>query len=342
MKVLITGGAGFIGSHLVASYLENGDEVCVIDNLSTGSIENIRLFQEDNRFKNRYEARIGSVMDRELMSDLVARCDVVFHLAAAVGVKYIIDHPLRTIQSNIHGTEAVLELCSKFNKRLLIASTSEVYGKHTHAPLRESDNVIYGPSTTPRWCYAATKLIDEFMALSYHRKMGSKIIIVRLFNTIGPRQSGTYGMVVPRFISQALADELITIYGTGNQTRTFTFVGDTVRALMLLMRKDEALGQVFNIGGREEITIRALAEKIIAITGSNSNMAFIPYSQIYGDDFEDMQRRVPCTAKLKSITGFEPKTELDGILKRCIEYIRPNKAGQLTPTLKRIPTVLSG
>ena len=272
MKVLITGGAGFIGSHLAGACLERGDEVYIIDNLSTGSLENIEYLQKSSRFRERLFIHTDTILNHETMLELIGICETVFHLAAAVGVKYILENPLESIKTNIQGTEKVLELCAKFKKRVLIASSSEVYGKHTHAPLAETDNIVYGPSSKFRWSYAASKLMDEFAALAYHRTGGLKVTIARLFNTIGARQTGTYGMVVPRFITQALRNDPLTVYGDGLQTRTFTGVRDVVQAFTALVENDKAFGQVFNIGGTEEITILDLAQKIITLSSSKSEI----------------------------------------------------------------------
>ena len=318
MKVLITGGAGFIGSHLVEAYLEKGDEVYIVDDLSTGSMENIEFLQKDDRFSNSFFVHIDSILNHETMLELIGICDVVFHLAAAVGVRYILDNPLESIKINIQGTEKVLELCAKFKKKVLIASSSEVYGKHTHAPLVETDNIVYGPSSKSRWSYAASKLMDEFTALAYHRTKGLEVTIARLFNTIGLRQTGAYGMVVPRFITQALRGEPLTVYGDGLQTRTFTGVKDVVQAFMGLVEKEEAFGQVFNVGGTEEITILDLSKKIISLTESSSKIALIPYEEAYEENFEDMQRRVPSIDKVQQLIGFKPDGNLDDILKNII------------------------
>lgn len=322
MKVLITGGAGFIGSHLAEACLANGDEVYIIDDLSTGTLENIRHLQEDSRFEKKFFVHIDTILHHDLMMELIGICDVVFHLAAAVGVLYILENPLESIKINIQGTEKVLELCNKFKKKALIASTSEVYGKHTHAPLVETDNIIYGPSSKFRWSYAASKLMDEFTALAYYRTHGLEVIITRLFNTVGPRQTGTYGMVIPRFVAQALNNQPLTVYGDGTQTRTFTYVKDVVQALMALVKADDAVGQVLNVGGTEEITIFDLAQKIITATGSKSVIEFIPYDKAFGKDFEDMQRRVPGIEKIKKIIDFNPKTDIDEILKQVIHFTK--------------------
>jgi len=326
MRVLITGGAGFIGSHLAEAYLEKGDEVYIIDDLSTGSLENINHLKANAAFSKRFFVHVDSIHNRDIMLELVGTCDVVHHLAAAVGVQYILDHPMESIHTNIQGTEIVLELCNKFKKRVLIASTSEVYGKHLHAPLVESDNIIYGPSSKFRWSYAASKLMDEFMSLAYFRTTGLQVAVVRLFNTVGPRQTGAYGMVIPRFVSQALRNEPITVYGDGTQTRTFTYVKDVVWALMNLIENENAFGEVFNIGGLEEVSILDLAKRIVASTSSSSAIELIPYDKAFGKDFEDMQRRVPSLEKIGQLIGFKPQTTLDAILSKVIAFMskRPN------------------
>jgi len=322
MRVLITGGAGFIGSHLAEACLERGDEVYIIDNLSTGSLENINFLQKDDRFRDRLFVRTDTILNHDTMQELIGICDTVFHLAAAVGVKYILDYPMESIKTNIQGTEKVLELCNKFKKKVLIASSSEVYGKHTHAPLVETDNVVYGPSSKFRWSYAASKLMDEFTALAYYRTNGLKVTIARLFNTIGPRQTGTYGMVVPRFVGQALRGEPLTVYGDGSQTRTFTAVKDVVKAFMRLMENEQSFGQVFNIGGTEEITILDLAYKIIDITESQSGIKRIPYDVAYEADFEDMERRVPSIEKISDLIGFKPNDHLDNIIFKIVASMK--------------------
>ncbi|PID73360.1 MAG: nucleoside-diphosphate sugar epimerase [Desulfobacterales bacterium] len=322
MRVLITGGAGFIGSHLAEEFLAQGDEVYIIDDLSTGSLDNIRPLQQDERYKKRFFPHIDSILNEELMLELTGICDVVYHMAAAVGVRYILDHPLKSIRVNVEGTDIVLSLCHRFRKKVLIASTSEVYGKHLHAPLVETDNIIYGPSSKFRWSYAASKLMDEFSALAYYRTKGLQVVITRLFNTVGPRQTGTYGMVIPRFVEQALSGKPLTIYGDGTQTRTFTYVKDVVTALMRLMDCPEAVGEVFNVGGTGEISILDLAQKIIAASGSSSTWELIPYDKVFNKDFEDMQRRVPSIEKLNRVTGYTPSTDLDTIIRQVINFQR--------------------
>jgi UDP-glucose 4-epimerase len=323
MRVLITGGAGFIGSHLAEAYLKSGHEVYIIDDLSTGSLDNINHLKETASYQKRLFVHIDTILNRDTLLELVGTCDVVHHLAAAVGVRYILEHPMESITANIQGTEVVLDLCNKFKKKVLIASTSEVYGKHTHAPLIETDNIIYGPSSKFRWSYAASKLMDEFMSLAYHRTTGLPVTVVRLFNTVGPRQTGTYGMVIPRFVSQALKNEPLTVYGDGSQTRTFTYVKDVVWGLMELIEHPDAFGDVFNIGGTEEISILELAECIIAATGSTSTIEMVPYDKAFGKDFEDMQRRVPSVEKIRKLVGFDPKTSLEAILTNVINFMRP-------------------
>ena len=325
MKVLITGGAGFIGSHLAEKYLERGDDVYIIDDLSTGTLENIKHLQEDKNHRDKLFVTIDSILNHDIMLELVGTCDVVLHMAAAVGVQYILDNPLLSIVTNIKGTEEVLELCNKFKKKMLIASTSEVYGKHTHAPLVETDNIIYGPSTKFRWSYAAAKLMDEFTALAYHRTKKLPVVIIRLFNTVGPRQTGRYGMVIPRFVQQALRNETITVYGDGTQTRTFTYVGDVVSAITKLIECPDAIGDVTNIGGTEEVTIGNLAERVKKLTCSTSEIKLIPYDEAYTKDFEDMQRRVPSIEKVEKLINWKPTTSLDNILEKVIEFYRVNE-----------------
>ncbi len=318
MKILVTGGAGFIGSHLCDLLIAKGEEVTVIDDLSTGSLENISHLNGNPRF----HYCVNTILNTKVMDRLISECDCVVHLAAAVGVKYVLENPLSSIETNILGTETALKLANRYRKKILVASTSEVYGKHMHAPLKEDDNLIYGPPSTMRWSYAASKLVDEFTALAYHRTKKLDTVIIRCFNTIGPRQTGLYGMVVPRFIQQALRDDPITVYGDGKQTRTFTFIDDVVEAIYRLIKCEKGAGEVVNIGGTEEITIADLAHKIKELSGSNSEIVFIPYDKAYGKDFEDMMRRVPSVDKLKALIGFIPETPLDQILKNTIEYFR--------------------
>jgi nucleoside-diphosphate-sugar epimerase len=318
LRVLITGGAGFIGSHLADAYLQRGDEVLVIDDLSTGTIENIR-HQKDNP---RFHYTIDSVHNLPVTAELVDQCDVVFHLAAAVGVKLIVESPVRTIETNVRGTEVVLSLANKKQKRVLVASTSEVYGLSTDVPFREDGNLVMGATTKGRWSYACSKAIDEFLALAYWREKKLPTTIVRLFNTVGPRQTGRYGMVIPTFVKQALAGRPITVYGDGKQTRCFGYVGDVVGALIKLMDRSDSVGQVFNIGSTEEISIVQLAEKVKQLTNSSSEIAFVPYDEAYEEGFEDMPRRVPDTSKINRLVGFKPVMTLDGILQSVIDYHR--------------------
>ncbi len=318
MKILVTGGAGFIGSHLCDHLLAQGHEVSAIDDLSTGSLDNIVHLHEKQGFTYVND----TILNKDRLELLIKDCDTIVHLAAAVGVKYVIENPLLSMEININGTENILKFANRYKKRVLVASTSEVYGKHLHAPLREDDNVIYGPPSTMRWSYAAAKLIDEFMAFSYHRTKKLDVVVFRCFNTIGPRQTGLYGMVVPRFIQQALRDEPITVFGDGQQTRTFTYVQDVVEAIYRLMSCERATGDVVNIGGTEEVTIIDLAERIKALCRSNSEIVFVPYEKAYGRDFEDMMRRVPSLEKLESLIDYSPNTPLDEILGKTIEYYR--------------------
>ncbi len=316
MRVLITGGAGFIGSHLADAYLQRGDDVLVIDDLSTGTIENIRHLKDHPRF----HYTIDSVHNQPVTAELVDQSDVIFHLAAAVGVKLIVESPVRTIETNVRGTEVVLALANKKQKKVLIASTSEVYGLSTDVPFREDGNLVMGATTKGRWSYACSKAIDEFLALAYWREKKLPTIIVRLFNTVGPRQTGRYGMVIPTFVRQALAGRPITVYGNGKQTRCFGYVGDVTGALVKLMDQPESVGQVFNIGSNEEISILQLAEKVKELTKSDSEIVFVPYDEAYEEGFEDMPRRVPDISKIKQLVGFNPDMPLDGILQSVINY----------------------
>ncbi|MEP6718462.1 MAG: GDP-mannose 4,6-dehydratase [bacterium] len=316
MRVLITGGAGFIGSHLADAYLQRGDEVLIIDDLSTGTIENIRHLKNNPRF----QYTIDSVHNQPVTAELVDQCDVVVHLAAAVGVKLIVESPVRTIETNVRGTEVVLALANKKQKRVLVASTSEVYGLSTDVPFKEDGNLVMGATTKGRWSYACSKAIDEFLALAYWREKKLPTTIVRLFNTVGPRQTGRYGMVIPTFVRQALAGRPITVYGNGKQTRCFGYVGDVVGALIKLMDHADSVGQVYNIGSTEEISIVKLAEKVKELTNSASEIVFVPYDEAYEEGFEDMPRRVPDTSKIKQLVDFQPKMKLEGILQSVIDY----------------------
>ncbi|MBA3248239.1 MAG: GDP-mannose 4,6-dehydratase [Pyrinomonadaceae bacterium] len=316
MRVLITGGAGFIGSHLSDAYLERGDEVFVLDDLSTGSIENIAHLKDHPRF----HYTIDTVLNQPLLAELVDACDVIFHLAAAVGVKLIVESPVRTIETNVHCTEVVLSMANKKKKKVLVASTSEVYGLSEQVPFREDGNLVMGATTKGRWSYACSKAIDEFLALAYWREKKLPTIVVRLFNTVGPRQTGQYGMVIPTFVKQALAGRPLTVYGTGEQTRCFGYVGDVVGALVRLMDHPEAVGQVFNIGSNEEVSILELAERVKELTKSDSEIVLVPYDEAYEEGFEDMPRRIPDTTKINALVGFQPEIKLDGILDKVITY----------------------
>jgi nucleoside-diphosphate-sugar epimerase len=318
VRVLITGGAGFIGSHLAEALLDRNDEVFVLDNLSTGSIDNIGHLKSHPRF----HYTIDSVVNEPLLAEMIDRCDTVVHLAAAVGVKLIVEAPVHTIETNVHGTEVVLKHANKKKKLVLIASTSEVYGKSTEVPFREDADLVLGPTAKHRWAYACSKMIDEFLALAYWKERKLPVIIVRLFNTVGPRQTGQYGMVLPSFVRQALAGQPITVYGDGSQTRSFTYVGDVVRGMVALMNEPAAVGQVFNIGNGEEISINALATKVKQLTGSSSPIVRLPYDQAYEAGFEDMPRRVPDISKISGLIGYAPTVELDEIVTRVIEYFR--------------------
>ncbi len=317
MKLLITGGAGFIGSHLAEALLERGDEVYVLDDLSTGSIDNI----EHLKWAKGFHYTIDTVMNEPSTAELVDRVDVVVHLAAAVGVRLIVESPVHTIETNVHGTETVLKLASKKKKRVLLASTSEVYGKSAEVPFREDSDLVMGPTTKGRWSYACSKAIDEFLALAYYKEKKLPVTVVRLFNTVGPRQTGRYGMVIPNFVRQALAGAPITVHGDGSQRRCFTDVSDVVRALLGLIDHQGAVGQVFNVGSQQEISILDLAKKVKAATKSASDIVFVPYEKAYEEGFEDMQRRIPDTSKVEKLVGFRPTVSLDGILERVIEHL---------------------
>ena len=318
MKALITGGAGFIGSHLAERLLELGHEVLVLDNLSTGSIENIAHLKVNKSFSY----VIDSVTSESLLAEMVDSSDVVFHLAAAVGVKLIVEQPVHTIETNVHGTEVVLKHANKKKKLVFIASTSEVYGKSADVPFRESADVVLGPSAKHRWAYACSKLIDEFLALAYWKEKKLPVVIVRLFNTVGPRQTGQYGMVLPTFVRQALSGQPLTVFGDGTQSRSFTYVSDVVGALIALAAEPRAIGEVFNIGNTGEISIGDLAQRVKTMAASDSPIQLIPYDQAYEAGFEDMPRRVPDISKLHTLIGYEPRVELEEIIRRVIDHIR--------------------
>jgi UDP-glucose 4-epimerase len=307
-----------VGSHLAELLLQQGDEVWAVDDLSTGSVENLDHLKDHPRF----HYRIESILDVPKLAELVDRVDAVFHMAAAVGVRLIVESPVRTIETNIRGTEIVLDLASKKKKLVLIPSTSEVYGKSDKVPFTEDDDLVMGPTVKGRWSYACSKAIDEFLALAYWKEKKLPVIVVRLFNTVGPRQTGRYGMVLPNFVRQALAGKPLTVFGTGQQTRCFGYVGDVVGALAKLMRTPEAVGNVFNVGSDEEVTIEQLARRVIELTGSTSQIQFIPYDQAYEEGFEDMLRRVPCLKKIGKFIGYTPTTKLGQIIQSVIDYER--------------------
>jgi UDP-glucose 4-epimerase len=321
-KVLITGGAGFIGSHLAEALLERGDAVQVIDDLSTGSMRNIANLKNQPRFSY----VLDTVMNRPLMLELVDEADVIFHLAAAVGVRLIVEQPVQTIETNIKATELVLELCARKQKPVLLASTLEVYGKLDQPVFSEEGDLVLGPTSRARWCYAASKIIDEFVAKAYFKERGLPTVIVRLFNTIGPRQVGQYGMVVPRFVHQALLGEPITVYGDGTQRRSFTWVGDVVGAIAALIQHPQAYGEVLNIGHTDEIAIYELATLVKEMTGSRSEIRFVPYEEAYEAGFEDMPRRLPDISKLQRLIGYRPRLGLPEMLTRIIAHYRQELA----------------
>lgn len=322
-RALITGGAGFIGSHLAEALLSRGHHVTVIDNLSTGRFENIQHLVDHPRFR----FAIDTITNEVVMDRLVSECDVIFHLAAAVGVMLIVEKPVHTIETNVMGTEAVLKAALRYRAKVLIASTSEVYGKGNHIPFREDDDVVLGPTSRNRWAYAASKMVDEFLALAYHREKGLPVVVYRLFNTVGPRQTGRYGMVIPRFVQQALRGDTLEVYGDGQQSRCFLHVTDAVDAILALADCSEAVGEVFNIGSVEEITIDALARRILdraqQITKKSENVSrqikYVPYDQAYAIGFEDMRQRVPEVTKIAQYTGWKPKRSLEQILLDILE-----------------------
>jgi UDP-glucose 4-epimerase len=318
MKSLITGGAGFIGSHLAERLLEKGDEVHVIDNFSTGRLDNIQHLLSESKF----HLTVGTILNEKTVEPLVQACDRIYHLAAAVGVRLIIERPVDTIETNILGTEIVLRLANKYKRKVLITSTSEVYGKGNHVPFKEGDDRTYGATIKSRWSYATSKAVDEFLALAYFHEKKLPVVIVRLFNTIGPRQTGSYGMVVPSFVQQALLGHPITVYGDGEQTRSFTYVDDVVYALLQLMEHPQATGEVFNVGNSEEISINDLASLVKKMVGSESQIVHISYDEAFEKGFEDMQRRVPDITKIKKLIGFKPTVSLEESIRRIIEYYR--------------------
>jgi len=318
MRVLVTGGSGFIGSHLTEALLSEGHEVVVLDDLSTGRLENLQGVQDHPRFT----VHVGSVLDEALVRKLVDEVDMVYHLAAAVGVRLILERPVETIETNIVGTEMVLRAATGKRARVVLASTSEVYGKNDAVPLSEEDDRILGPTTKSRWSYACSKAIDEFLGLAYYREREVPVVILRFFNTVGPRQTGQYGMVVPRFARQALDGEPITVYGDGRQSRAFTDVEDAVRATVALSMSPAAVGEVFNVGSSEEVTIGELAERVKRLAGSRSPIVFVPYEEAYQPGFEDLRRRVPSIAKAERVVGYRPRVPLDETLRRVLEFFR--------------------
>jgi UDP-glucose 4-epimerase len=318
MNALITGGAGFIGSHLAEALLKKGNRVTVVDDLSTGQKENIRHIRSNSSFS----FVEGTVLDENLMEKLIENCDVIYHLAAAVGVKFVIDNPIRSIETNVNGTDIVVRAASKKKKRVFLASTSEVYGKTENGLFEENSDRIVGATTIGRWSYACSKALDEFLCLAYHRERELPVIIGRLFNTCGPRQTGKYGMVIPRFVKQALTNQPVTVYDDGKQTRSFCYVGDSVRAIISLVEEPNASGKIFNIGSEEATTIENLAEKVVKLTGSKSEIVYVPYEKAYERGFEDMRHRVPDISKIRNLIGYKPRCNLDMILKEVIKHFK--------------------
>lgn len=318
MRFLITGGAGFIGSHLCEELIYSGHQVIALDNLSTGRLQNIAYLENNPNF----ELVVGTVLNENLVDKLVEKCDVIFHLAAAVGVELIVKEPLESLTTNIKGSEIVLEMADRYHKKILITSTSEIYGKNINGPLKENDDRILGSPLKTRWSYSTAKAVDEMLAYVYWKEKKVPAIIVRLFNTVGPKQTGAYGMVMPRFISQAIKNEPLTVYGTGKQSRCFIHVRDVVGALIHLIKEPKAIGEVFNIGSQEEITIEQLAKEIIKTTKSSSKIEYIPYEKAYEEGFEDMQRRVPDTTKINKLIGFKPTFALPEIIEDIVKYLR--------------------
>lgn len=321
MKILITGGAGFIGSHLAEFLLQRGDEVWIIDDLSTGRLQNIQHL----RSRPQFHLTVETILNETVMDRLVSECEVIYHLAAAVGVELIVKSPVETIERNVLGSDVVLRLANRYLRKVLITSTSEIYGKSDKVPFREDDDRVLGATTKSRWSYSCSKAIDEFLALAYYKEKGLQTVIMRLFNTVGPRQTGRYGMVIPRLVQQALAGKPLTVYGDGKQVRCFTYVQDVVRAATQLMDSPIAVGQVFNIGNDKPISIIDLAKKIKALTKSDSEIRFVPYDQAYEEGFEDMTIRVPDLTKARTLIGYEPRVDLDEILQAVVEHFIANQ-----------------
>ncbi len=321
MRALITGGAGFIGSHLAEELLRRGEIVNIIDDLSTGRLENLTNAMNSPRFG----IAVESILNETVMDRLVSECDIIYHLAAAVGVELIVSKPVEVIQTNILGTEMVLKLANRYLRKVVITSTSEIYGKSNHVPFKENDDRVLGPTTKNRWSYSSSKAIDEFLALAYHKEKKLEVVIVRLFNTVGPRQTGRYGMVIPRFIVQALKGEPITVYNDGSMIRCFTYVSDVVDAMINLAHHSEAVGQIFNIGSTEAISVKDLAMKIKQKTNSDSPIKYVPYDEAYEQGFEDMAIRIPDLSKIKTLIGYQPSISLDGILDKVIDYFSTDR-----------------